>query len=315
MIEALEHRQFLDALPPAPHAPVLRNDGVLVFDLEAGGELRVERKKRVINVDVRAYTGRKAHFDFAYDEIRSFEVHGSPVADNIRFGHVIKPTYILGGAGNDTIWGGSGDDRVLGGAGNDRIFGRGGRDALFGQDGNDVIYSGHDDSDKERYYYEEMHGGANQSDWLDGGAGFDRGNTWFVPRVMRRFEVILPDSFEPIRLGGAGANLTAYRDDAGDVHMVSSMYLPTEDDYGFFYPVERVGNKFVFEMEAYRYYSGVSWGWYAQARNDLNVGDLANGTYEIELRQWGRTLKRQSFTIDAGWTGARPEYSDNATVL
>src|SRR4051794_39213459 len=54
-------------------------------------------------------------------------VLGSEVAD-----------YLIGGAGNETIYGNGGDDRIAGGAGNDIIDGGFGDDRIAGGAGDDV---------------------------------------------------------------------------------------------------------------------------------------------------------------------------------
>jgi Ca2+-binding RTX toxin-like protein len=87
--------------------------------------------------------------------------------------HIMKPTLIAGGYGNDTIVGGSSVDIVAGGAGNDVIFGLWGDDLLMGGDGQDEIYGGYGN---DRIYGQAatdwLYGG-DGVDYLDGGAGAD----------------------------------------------------------------------------------------------------------------------------------------------
>ena len=51
-------------------------------------------------------------------------------------------TYVLGGAGADTIRGGGGDDTLKGGDANDTIRGSGGDDNVYGQKGKDKCNGG-----------------------------------------------------------------------------------------------------------------------------------------------------------------------------
>lgn len=85
-----------------------------------------------------------------------------------------RAEYIVGGAGNDTIYAGDGDDVVLGGTGNDAILGNEGNDLIYGGDGNDVIQAG---QGNDRVYGgngdDTIHGGTTGDDVLDGGAGND----------------------------------------------------------------------------------------------------------------------------------------------
>ncbi|MBV2264973.1 MAG: DUF4347 domain-containing protein, partial [Thauera sp.] len=105
-------------------------------------------------------------------------------------------SYLVGDAGNDTIYagpnstdndinGGVGDDYLVGGSGRDRIYGDAGSDTLFGGDGNDelvdqaydagknLIYAGKGD-DSIRY-----EGGSGGSATVAGGEGRD--TYWLSP--------------------------------------------------------------------------------------------------------------------------------------
>jgi uncharacterized protein YkwD len=84
---------------------------------------------------------------FAAAQVQAIAVDGQDGNDFIQIGDsIVKPTYLFGGFGNDTIRGGSGVDRIFGGPGADSLFGRVGKDQLYGGAG---------------------------ADWLDGGAGDD----------------------------------------------------------------------------------------------------------------------------------------------
>ena len=84
---------------------------------------------------------------FAAAQVKAIAVDGKDGNDFIQIGEgIVKPTYLFGGFGNDTIRGGSGVDRIFGGPGADSLFGRAGNDQLYGGAG---------------------------ADWLDGGAGND----------------------------------------------------------------------------------------------------------------------------------------------
>lgn len=52
------------------------------------------------------------------------------------------PTWIVGGAGNDTLQGGGGPSLLVGNSGNDLLTGGAGRDVLFGGSGSDTIRGG-----------------------------------------------------------------------------------------------------------------------------------------------------------------------------
>ncbi len=71
--------------------------------------------------------------------------------------------HLYGVAGNDTLNGGSGEDIIYGGSGNDVIEGGLDGDTLFGGDGNDRLSGGSD----------EIAGGNDSVDTLEGGAGAD----------------------------------------------------------------------------------------------------------------------------------------------
>jgi uncharacterized protein YkwD len=55
---------------------------------------------------------------------------------------ILKPTFLYGGYGNDTLLGGRSRDILFGGAGADALFGRGGPDMLFGGIGSDTLDGG-----------------------------------------------------------------------------------------------------------------------------------------------------------------------------
>jgi hypothetical protein len=76
-------------------------------------------------------------------------VRGGSQGDNIQIGETDAngittgvPSYIVGGAGDDTLTGGSGNDTIFGGPGNDVISDGSGSDVIDGGSGNDIIRAG-----------------------------------------------------------------------------------------------------------------------------------------------------------------------------
>jgi Ca2+-binding RTX toxin-like protein len=117
----------------------------------------------------------------AVSERHDYLVGGA--GDDTMFGMADNDT-LLGGDGNDKLWGNSGDDHLDGGAGDDQLFGGAGNDVLRGGDGNDVLHGNSGD--------DALFGGAGNdhlmgdsgNDTLAGGAGFDTleggsGDDWF----------------------------------------------------------------------------------------------------------------------------------------
>jgi uncharacterized delta-60 repeat protein len=114
---------------------------------------------------------------FAPSRVRRIALWAHGGNDIVTIGVGVKPPYIDGGEGNDTLnggpggdvllgdagadeiygndgddilLGGGGDDYLLGGAGKDDLFGNGGHDLLSGAGGNDRLFGGPDDSDAIR---------------------------------------------------------------------------------------------------------------------------------------------------------------------
>src|SRR5262249_55349318 len=88
---------------------------------------------------------------FAIAAITEIRVWGRGGDDTIDLGALSIPSFISGGAGNDTLTGGTAADVILGGAGNDTITGGAGNDLLVGgtepdrlvgSGGNDVLVAG-----------------------------------------------------------------------------------------------------------------------------------------------------------------------------
>ena len=103
--------------------------------------------------------------NFAAASITSVQVYGQDGNDIITLSTLGIGTYVLGGAGNDTLIGGDQADNLVGGGGKDLIEGNAGDDRLSGLAGNDNIMGG---GGKDRLY------GGDGNDVLNGGTGADR---------------------------------------------------------------------------------------------------------------------------------------------
>ena len=119
------------------------NGTLTVTGTEGADVIVVSQVGTKIVVDV---NGTQTQFDAG--EVRSIRVDALGGDDTVII-DVVRPTLILGGAGNDRILGSDGgDDEVIGGSGVDTFFGRGGDDIFVWNPG-------------------------DGSDFVEGGAGFD----------------------------------------------------------------------------------------------------------------------------------------------
>jgi Ca2+-binding RTX toxin-like protein len=100
-----------------------------------------------------------------FASITGIEIYAQDGDDYVNVNSLTIPTYILGGAGNDTLIGGDQIDNLVGGGGKDRLEGNAGNDRLSGLAGNDTLLGG---GGKDRLY------GGDANDLLVGGTGSDR---------------------------------------------------------------------------------------------------------------------------------------------
>ncbi len=142
------------------------------FRLDAGGTLAVVGSNSADNITIMPaakgvlrvnYNGTVKNFSAA--SVTSVQVYGQDGDDVLILSTGSIPTYVLGGAGNDTLIGGDQADNLVGGGGKDLIEGNAGDDRLSGLAGNDNILGG---GGKDRLY------GGNGSDYINGGTGADR---------------------------------------------------------------------------------------------------------------------------------------------
>lgn len=105
------------------------------------------------------------HLDFPAASVTSIDILAGDGNDRVDASAINLATYILGGAGNDTLVGGSGNDTLTGGGGKDSLIGNGGADRLAGTSHNDTLVGGDGD---DRIY------GDDGDDLLQGGGGVDR---------------------------------------------------------------------------------------------------------------------------------------------
>ena len=103
--------------------------------------------------------------DFDGANITRIEIYADDGNDAVTFQNLTLDTYVLGGAGNDTILAGSGNDSLTGGGDNDSLVGGDGYDKLNGSGGNDTLVGG---AGNDRLY------GMNGRDVLMGGDGKDK---------------------------------------------------------------------------------------------------------------------------------------------
>lgn len=111
--------------------------------------------------------------NFSLSAISQVEVYGFDGDDSLIVNMRTTPTYVLGGAGDDTIFGYDEPDNLVGGGGkdyidaggnDDRLDGGNGKDTLLGGAGDDRLYGGDDNDD--------LVGGAG-ADQIDSGAGIN----------------------------------------------------------------------------------------------------------------------------------------------
>ena len=115
------------------------NGTLTVTGTEGADVIVVSQVGTTIVVDL---NGTQTQFDAV--EVRSIRIDALGGDDSVIV-DVVRPTRILGGAGNDRILGSDGgDDEVIGGPGVDTFFGRGGDDLFVWDpgDGNDFVEGG-----------------------------------------------------------------------------------------------------------------------------------------------------------------------------
>jgi len=109
--------------------------------------------------------------------VRVIHVFGGRGDDTITIdipGNTKIRTWLVGGAGNDTIQGGNAADHIQGGTGNDTLNGGGGDDAIEGGDGNDSLVGGTgNDAIRGDAGRDTLRGGAGKNS-LVGGTGIDQ---------------------------------------------------------------------------------------------------------------------------------------------
>ena len=132
-MEALEPRQLMAGI-------TLGSDGVLniIAPYTQGNTIDVTVSGTSIVGKYNATTKT-----VAASSVKSIKITGGQYADTIRINSAItKPSYVVGGAGNDKIYGGSGPDKILGSSDNDSILGNAGNDTIYGETGNDTLDGG-----------------------------------------------------------------------------------------------------------------------------------------------------------------------------
>ena len=117
---------------------------------------------KINDLDVSQFRWKQS---YPADLIQKIEVYGNGGDDEIRVDDDLTlPSFIDGGAGNDTLEGGGGNNTIYGGLGNDEIEGNDGNDVIYGGDGNDVINAGGGNN--------SIHGG-DGNDTITAGSGND----------------------------------------------------------------------------------------------------------------------------------------------
>ena len=155
-VENLEQRRMLSGGPAA-----LARGGVLNVHGTRGSDVitvSLDKQHGLLDVTVdgrlQTFSARKVKKIQVYGDPAKGRSHGrghsvlhaaasSADDDQITIAaNVTTPTYVLAGAGNNTIHGGGGNETLQGGDGNDSIYGGSGNDLLIAGNGNDFIEGG-----------------------------------------------------------------------------------------------------------------------------------------------------------------------------
>lgn len=186
-LEALEDRRLLAATLTAN-----LNSGILTVEgTEAADRINLRQVAGRISVDnITITVGANQQSSVAASVVNRIKIYGLGGNDTILLNSesisgqeaIVRPAYIYGGDGHDTLRGGHGADWLYGGNGSDMlygskgddilqgeasvdvIYGDDGNDRMWGGDGNDLLYGGAGDDD--------LYGDAG-NDSLDGGFGLD----------------------------------------------------------------------------------------------------------------------------------------------
>lgn len=170
-VEALEARWV-------PATGVFRNAlGQIVIEGTAGDDLVVVSQAGTeIHVDLNGVVT-----PFAAASVKGFRFIGGD--GNDQFSNTTDlPSWLRGGAGNDTLTGGSkadvirgedGDDALDGGVGRDLIYGGSGNDTVQGGDGADTVYGGDGNDFIQGGTGADLIRGGFGDDTLQGGTGAD----------------------------------------------------------------------------------------------------------------------------------------------
>lgn len=135
--------------------------GILGVNGEAGDDnIQVWVKESQVRV---VRNGVTKNYPLA--SVKEVQVYGFDGNDAVSVNTRAIPTYVLGGAGNDTLAGGDEVDNLVGGGGKDALDAGGGSDRLDGAAGSDKLVGGDGD--------DRLLGG-DGNDTLVGGAGIDQ---------------------------------------------------------------------------------------------------------------------------------------------
>jgi Ca2+-binding RTX toxin-like protein len=200
----------------APPDITLLGDTLYVYGTVANDDISVSSVATDVFVNLNGTTN-----DYPASAVARAEVFGEDGSDSLEVIDSTLPSYMDGGAGNDTIFGGSGNDTLTGGAGrnilhggfgDDRLNGSSSSDWLFGDDGADRLYGfAGDDSVDGGTGVDNIYGG-DGNDTLNGGNQNDHifgenGNDWLYGG---RQNDILDGGANVDRLYGNDGNDTMY---------------------------------------------------------------------------------------------------------
>lgn len=131
-------------VPPPPPLAYLSTLDLRISGTSNADPIRVTRSPSVpdrVIVSVGDYTAK-----FNLGDFSRILIYGRDGNDLIviseKYGAIIAPARLTGGAGNDTLIGGSGNDSLFGNEGNDVLMGNAGRDRLEGGLGTDHLFGG-----------------------------------------------------------------------------------------------------------------------------------------------------------------------------